>query len=274
MSAKTPPLPWNLASTPESVLADQRPKTLRVRVPDQETLSAVLAVVSTHPHHRYLLTADDPVGVLDRVRDAELAGGTDIWVGVEADDRETARAAAAYIATLDSERVFVHVPRLRGAPCPDTLRALTEGDHWLILGSADSTPMHPDWVRAVRDACLLNGTAFRFESWGTWVENADVSSDEYVVRVPREISPTHCAIHTSGRVALCPDNPDNPFRRGEEGWTVLRRVFKDDPALVLIDGKDHSEEPFLSDEPDIPENMLNDVDDEDVGDEEDIPIAV
>ena len=145
MSAKTPPLPWNLASTPESVLADQRPKTLRVRVPDQETLSAVLAVVSTHPHHRYLLTADDPVGVLDRVRDAELAGGTDIWVGVEADDRETARAAAAYIATLDSERVFVHVPRLRGAPCPDTLRALTEGGHWLILGSADSTPMHPDW---------------------------------------------------------------------------------------------------------------------------------
>ena len=92
--------------------------------------------------------------------------------------------------------------------------------------------------------------------------------------MPREISPTHCAIHTSGRVALCPDNPDNPFRRGEEGWTVLRRVFKDDPALVLIDGKDHSEEPFLSDEPDIPENMLNDVDDEDVGDEEDIPIAV
>lgn len=276
MSVKTTPQPWDVSSATENVLADLRAKTLRTPVldapdePNAEAYAEVLRAVEKFPHHRYLLTTANPVEVLKQVRDAELPDEVDIWVGVEADDVDSARRASSFIEVLDTDRVFLHIPRLLGMPCEEFLDSVTRGKAWVILGSADTTtPMHPEWVRTLRDHCVLEGGAFRFESWGAWVENAVVTSDEYVVRVPRVITPHHCAVHLTGRVALCPSNPSNPFLHGEEGWTVLRRAAVNDPALTALDGKVWSEEPFLDDEPDIPLHMLSLEDDEYVWEDDD-----
>lgn len=43
--------------------------------------------------------------------------------------------------------------------------------HAVILGGETSTrarPMHPDWVRSVRDQCIESGTAYFFKQWGEW----------------------------------------------------------------------------------------------------------
>jgi protein gp37 len=46
---------------------------------------------------------------------------------------------------------------------------LLPGIDWLIVGGesgAHHRPIKPDWVRDLRDACEINGTAFFFKQWG------------------------------------------------------------------------------------------------------------
>jgi len=38
---------------------------------------------------------------------------------------------------------------------------------WVIV-SGGSEPLHPDWVRSVRDQCQAAGVPFYFEGWGRW----------------------------------------------------------------------------------------------------------
>ena len=43
---------------------------------------------------------------------------------------------------------------------------------WVICGGETgpgARPMHPDWVRSLRDQCQAAGTPFFFKSWGEWV---------------------------------------------------------------------------------------------------------
>lgn len=45
------------------------------------------------------------------------------------------------------------------------------GLDWIIAGGesgAKARPMHPDWVRSLRDQCRRVGVAFHFKQWGEW----------------------------------------------------------------------------------------------------------
>ncbi len=45
---------------------------------------------------------------------------------------------------------------------------------WVIAGGesgATARPMHPDWVRALRDQCVAAGVPFFFKQWGEWLEH-------------------------------------------------------------------------------------------------------
>jgi protein gp37 len=42
---------------------------------------------------------------------------------------------------------------------------------WVIAGGESgprARPMHPDWVRSLRDQCVAAGVAFHFKQWGEW----------------------------------------------------------------------------------------------------------
>lgn len=42
---------------------------------------------------------------------------------------------------------------------------------WVICGGEagpKARPMHPDWVRSIRDQCQEAGVAFHFKQWGAW----------------------------------------------------------------------------------------------------------
>lgn len=44
--------------------------------------------------------------------------------------------------------------------------------HWVIAGGESgpgARPMHPEWVRSLRDQCQEAGVAFHFKQWGAWV---------------------------------------------------------------------------------------------------------
>ncbi len=45
------------------------------------------------------------------------------------------------------------------------------GIHWVIVGGESghsARPMHPDWVRKVRDQCIAAKVPFFFKQWGQW----------------------------------------------------------------------------------------------------------
>jgi protein gp37 len=45
--------------------------------------------------------------------------------------------------------------------------------HWVIAGGESgphARPMHPDWVRSLRDQCAAAGVPFHFKQWGEWIE--------------------------------------------------------------------------------------------------------
>lgn len=53
------------------------------------------------------------------------------------------------------------------------MHRLTKLD-WVICGGETgpgARPMHPDWVRGLRDQCQAAGVPFHFKSWGEWAPN-------------------------------------------------------------------------------------------------------
>lgn len=64
---------------------------------------------------------------------------------------------------------FRKVPGLNlcGSAGADLLKNL-----WIIAGGESgprARPMHPDWVRGLRDQCQVAGVPFLFKQWGEWV---------------------------------------------------------------------------------------------------------
>jgi protein gp37 len=60
------------------------------------------------------------------------------------------------------------------------------GIDWVICGGESgpgARPMHPDWVRDLRDQCVAAGVPFHFKQWGShapWVEYKRSSGYPYV----------------------------------------------------------------------------------------------
>ncbi len=70
----------------------------------------------------------------------------------------------------ESELIFLGGDHYRCAECDEkmTIRGAVS---WVVVGGESgpgARPMHPDWVRAVRDQCQEAGVPFLFKQWGAW----------------------------------------------------------------------------------------------------------
>jgi len=57
---------------------------------------------------------------------------------------------------------------------------------WIVAGGeigAGARPMHPHWVRKLRDKCVSTGIPFFFRQWGEWAPASDGRSEETMTRV-------------------------------------------------------------------------------------------
>jgi protein gp37 len=90
-----------------------------------------------------------------------------IWLGTSIEnDRYTFRADHLR-ATPAAVRFLSLEPLLGPLPSLD----LT-GIDWVIVGGESgpgARPMHPDWVRDIRDRCSAAGIPFFFKQWGAWM---------------------------------------------------------------------------------------------------------
>lgn len=63
----------------------------------------------------------------------------------------------------------------------DEKAPIRPGIDWVIVGGESgphARPMHPDWVRSLRDQCVGAGVPFHFKQWGEWVDCDNCTADD------------------------------------------------------------------------------------------------
>lgn len=146
------------------------------------------------PHHTYqiltkrperIATALGPEGIAWYTVEAPvLRPQPGIWIGTSIEtDRYTFRAG--HLRSTPAAVRFLSLEPLLG-PLPSLN---LDGINWVIAGGESgpgARPMHPDWVRDIRDRCITAGIPFFFKQWGEYryVEEAHApgSSDRFPSR--------------------------------------------------------------------------------------------
>lgn len=95
---------------------------------------------------------------------AEIDWPTNVWMGVSVENER-------YLYRIDHlRRVRAHVRFLSLEPLLGPLPGLDlEGIQWVITGGESgpgARPVAPEWIRAIRDRCLVAGVPFFFKQWG------------------------------------------------------------------------------------------------------------
>jgi protein gp37 len=116
-----------------------------------------------------------------------------VWLGVTVCNQEEADRDIPKLLQLPAGKRFVSIEPMLGSinltpfvcdyesipasggggkMCP-TCQGFGNGLHldWVIVGGesgAHARPMHPDWVRSLRDQCAAAQTPFLFKQWGEW----------------------------------------------------------------------------------------------------------
>ena len=193
-------------------------------------------------------------------------GWPNVWLGVSAENQEMLylrwpylRDTPAAVRFLSIEPMLGHVslseifglkpgnqwreclcdeidPSDRPCLVCDGRRLLGEssGLHWVIAGGEsgpDARPMHPDWVRGVRDQCAAAQVPFFFKQWGEWAE-ANAAG------LPQSIQTTgHGVISRDGGFVF-----DTDVACPQEGRVFVYRVGKH-RAGALLDDREHRELP-------------------------------
>jgi len=110
-----------------------------------------------------------------------------IWIGTTIENQE--------IADEKIPELLKHPAKVRFISCEPLLSKLdiskwlclnsrinlnTQCINWVIVGGesgAKARPVHPDWIRNIKNQCIKAGIPFHFKQWGGWcpIEEADIS---------------------------------------------------------------------------------------------------
>ena len=123
-----------------------------------------------------------------------------VWIGTTVEDQEHADKRIPELLKVPAKVRFLSVEPLLGEVDLPWLHSCTivpgQGEtladqvrstrklsvlHWVIVGGesgSSARPMHPDWVRKVRDQCVAAGVPFFFKQWGEWLPFYDRDVDD------------------------------------------------------------------------------------------------
>jgi protein gp37 len=138
-------------------------------VVSDEFISQVFDVMAQAHWHTFQLLTKRPqrmAQMLSRWDDRGSGPLPNLWVGT----------------SIESDRFMWRANHLRGTPAAVRFLSLEPligpvpsldltGIDWVIVGGESgrrARPMHPDWVREIRDRCGDAGVAFFFKQWGEW----------------------------------------------------------------------------------------------------------
>lgn len=144
-----------------------------------------------------------------------------VWLGTSVENQEWADRRIPHLLATPAKVRFLSCEPLLGAL--DLHRYSRQGGiHWIIAGGESgpgSRPMHPDWVRRLRDFASQQGIAFHFKQWGNFAPqpNGHVEQKRFVFADHVVVAARHKALngreidgrtHDEFPVGLSIPNPD------------------------------------------------------------------
>ena len=152
------PLQWR---NPRLVFVNSMSDLFHQAVPTA-FIEAVFAVMNEASHHTFQVLTKRPSRV--RLLNSRLHWTPNIWLGTSIESEDWLGRLGALRET-SARTKFLSLEPLLG-PVP----GLTlDGVDWVIAGGESgpgARPMHPDWVRHIRDRCVEGDVPFFFKQWG------------------------------------------------------------------------------------------------------------
>lgn len=170
---------------------------------DRLDISAVLGAMEQCPKHKFFILTKRPERFFELK--IKLSTRPNLYFGVSIEDQPTADERLAILLQIPATHRWVSVePMLEAVDVskflfPKKETCICDRKHnnytadnpycrwphgkdfldWIVLGGETgpkARPLHPDWVRSVRDQCESSGVKFYFKSWGTpSFPNIDIS---------------------------------------------------------------------------------------------------
>ena len=156
------PLKWR---RPRMIFVNSMSDLFHKNVP-ADFIDSVFDTMERASHHTYqvLTKRSSLMRTYIRRRYGERTAPDHIWLGTSIEDRSRLNRLNHLRQTPAMVR-FVSFEPLLGDIGPVDLNGIA----WAIVGGESgpgARPMHPDWARALRDACRNQGVAFFFKQWG------------------------------------------------------------------------------------------------------------
>lgn len=134
-------------------------------------------IIEQTPQLDWLLLTKRPENIL-RLSSWDTQWPQNIWAMTSVEDQTQAEKRIPYLLEIPTLVRGLSVEPLLS---PIDLRPWLGAIQWVIVGGESgnsSRPMHPEWVRQIKEQCVTNGVAFFFKQWGNWVpcEKKDVGA--------------------------------------------------------------------------------------------------
>lgn len=195
---------------------------------DFEFLTIVFDVMRQCPQHTFLLLTKRPERMAEYLQTVQVVKPgqprpaiwresivaenwplPNVWLGTSVEDQQSANDRIPHLLKCPAAIRFLSCEPLLGAldpwAAPTAPADWMTGIDWVIAGGESgpgARPMHPEWVRALRDQCAAAGAAFFFKQWGAWVNDVEALSNN---------TPA-CQIKTSGETMYYPSKGDSADR--------------------------------------------------------------
>lgn len=163
-----------------------------------------------------------------------------VWLGTSCEDQATTNLRIPYLLQVPASVRFLSCEPLLGAidlippinyPIPGT-KDYAPPIQWVIAGGESGNkarPVHPDWLRGLRDQCQAAGVPFFFKQWGEW------GTEMKFPKKRKNIAGTYLSVegHRCGFECL---------KQSSHHYETLYKIGKHLSGR-LLDGREHNEYP-------------------------------
>jgi hypothetical protein len=160
-----------------------------------EFIHDIWNVMSNTPRHTYIILTKRPYR-MHMLLPYYFKTLPNVWLGVTVENQKAADERIPLLLQTPAAKRFVSIEPMLG---PIALHLMEYGDaadrqfpggtclttrrraiDLVIVGGESgpkARPMHPDWVRSIRDQCKAAGVPFMFKQWGEWLPGKNGPQD-------------------------------------------------------------------------------------------------
>lgn len=163
-----------------------------------------------------------------------------VWLGASAEDQFRYDDRRRDLEDTPAARRFWSLEPMLG---PVDLNIRHVKPDWVIVGGESgpvARPMHPAWVRSVRDQCAAAGVPFFFKQWGSWGRATPRHSGE-----PGTFAIANAPPYSDFWPAMMTTISSYPRQFDLFGGATVREFVGKKRAGRMLDGREHNDMPGM-----------------------------